>query len=839
MSQDINGHKSCCSGHSEPPPKHLDPVCGMTVEPSSARATTTYNNVNYYFCCPGCLQKFSGNEEKYLQKKSTSIPVVVLTETHRDPVCGMTVEAAGAAASCEYQGTKYYFCHTGCLTKFRGNEQKYLSPDNSEAVVQEGDEFFCPMHPEVVQDHPGDCPKCGMALDARSGNNDAADAELADMRHRLRFGLLFGVPVVLLGMLEHLLGHRLHEMFPAQALHWVLLAGSAPVVFLSGSVFFQRAYKSLIHRSPNMFTLIAMGVGVAFAYSALVTIMPGLVPPAFLMHEGVPFVYFEAAAAITLLALVGQVLELKARARTTDAVKMLLSLTPKIAHRVHADGQMEDVPVDQLAAGDSLVVRPGESVPADGELTDGSSSVDESIMTGESVPVFKNIGDSVIGGTINGHGSFTMKAQRVGRDTLLSQVVDLARSAQMSRAPIQSLVDKVANVFVPAVMLVALATFAVWMLAAHNPMSALVCAISVLIIACPCALGLATPMSVTVAVGRGAQAGVLVREARALQALEDIDTVIVDKTGTLTEGKPKVGAIHASAGFDEGKLLQLAASVERNSEHPLAAAVTLAATERKLVLLPCSDFNNIPGKGVQAVVASWKVSIGSEQFLQEMQISTADYAERAESLRKLGNSVMFVAVDASLAGLIAVHDPIKPSAQQAIEALREANIKVVMLTGDSSTTAMAVASQLSIKEVHAGVLPAQKVAVIKELQKSGRKLAMAGDGVNDAPALAQADVGIAMGTGTDIAMQQADIVLLKGDLTGIMRALNLSRAVMRNIRQNLFLAFGYNLLAVPVAAGVLYPALGMLLNPMVASAAMSLSSFSVIMNSLRLRNTAL
>lgn len=849
-------HQCRCGKHKpQPPAEHKDPVCGMTVNPASAAASCEYKGTKYYFCCPGCLKKFSGNEERYLSPAKPDLsakpaPVVslpILTGSAAatdaiDPVCHMKVNPASAAASCEYEGSKYYFCCPGCLKKFSGNEERYLSPDKPELPAEPappGAEYFCPMDPEIVQDEPGDCPKCGMALEPRAGSAEPGNEEMKDMLHRLRVGAVLAVPAIVLGMLEHALGHTLHESIPSDFLHWMLMLMTAPVVFLSGSIFFQRAYKSLVNRSPNMFTLIGLGVGVAFGYSAFATIFPAAVPASFLLHEGAPVVYFEAAAAITILALVGQVLELRARAQTTGAIRALVSLAPKRARLVHADGREEDVAIELVKVGNTLRVRPGESIPADGEVLAGSSSVDQSIMTGEPLPVVKSKGDKVIGGTVNGTGSFTMKAQKVGKDSLLSKVVDLARAAQLSRVPIQSLVDKVAAYFVPAVLLVAALTFGAWALIGASLSQALLCAISVLIIACPCALGLATPMSITVAIGRGAQAGVLVKDAGALQKLENVDTVVVDKTGTLTEGKPVVDTLLTAAGYDENTLLALAAAVEKQSEHPLASALLAAAHKRGLTLANVSDFTAIPGKGVVAVVDGRKVAVGNLKLLNDLLITAVGFMSKADDLRTKGHSTVYVAVDGAIAGLISVVDPIKSSARDTISQLQKRGIRVVMLTGDGLSTANAVAKQVGITEVVADVLPTEKAAVIKQLQLDRRRVAMAGDGVNDSPALAQADVGIAMGTGTDIAIQNADIVLVEGDLQGIIRSVNLSRAVMSNIKQNLVLAFGYNLLAVPVAAGLLFPFFGLLLSPMIASAAMSLSSVSVIANALRLRNSKL
>ncbi len=862
MCDDLKQKKHCCKGGchqakhlmTNPKPKQLsrDPVCGMDVDPDTAAASCEYEGRMYYFCNPGCLTRFRGHEQHYLksQAEPAMIPVkleikpaAASAEQHIDPVCGMKVDPKTAAGSHEFGGKTYFFCNPHCLHKFKGNETAYLHKGDKPVQVAAvpGAQYFCPMHPEVVQDHPGDCPKCGMSLEARGGDTEAANAELKDMLHRLRFAAALTVPVVVIGMMEMFLGARINGAMPMGFWHWAQMFLTAPVVLLSGSIFFQRAYKSLVNRSPNMFTLIAMGVAVGFGYSVIATIAPWLVPPSFMMPGGMPYVYFEAAATITTLALLGQVLETRARAKTTDAIKSLMSLAPSTARLVRPDGTEVDVPLDSVAAGSLLRVRPGEHVPADGVIAEGGSSIDESVMTGEPLPVEKVAGDKVIGGTTNGNGTFVVRVERAGKDSLLAQVVELARNAQLTRAPIQALADTVSNYFVPVVMCIALATFAVWSFIGPEPrmMLALINAISVLIIACPCALGLATPMAVTVAVGRGAHSGVLVREARALQAMEKVDTIVVDKTGTLTEGKAQLGTVFTTSGADQDELLALAASVERYSEHPLAAPMVAAAQSKRLALYESVNFAAKPGKGITAKIGGNTVAVGNLALLSELSVKAGSLAAEAERLRQQGHTVMFVVVGGTVAGLISVVDPIKSSAKAAVEALKQQGIRVVMLTGDSKTTAQAVATQLGISQVEAEVLPTEKAAVVKRLQQQGRRVAMAGDGINDAPALALADVGIAMGTGTDIAKQNADVVLVKGDLQGIVRLLNLSRAVMSNVKQNLVLAFGYNLLAVPIAAGVLYPVFGLLLNPIIAALAMSFSSVSVIANSLRLRRVKL
>ncbi|MBI4366502.1 MAG: copper-translocating P-type ATPase, partial [Deltaproteobacteria bacterium] len=706
--------------------------------------------------------------------------------------------------------------------------------------VIEGAIYTCPMHPEIRQEEPGACPICGMALEPEIAAADSGpNPELADMTRRFWIGLVLTLPVLSLEMGGHLTD--LHMLLGKTLSNWVQFALATPVVLWAGWPFFVRGYRSLITRNLNMFTLIAMGTGVAWLYSVVAVAIPNLFPPTFRDAEGAVAVYFEAAAVITVLVLLGQVLELRAREATSGAIRALLDLAPKTARRVKQDGGDEEVSLDSVQAGDRLRVRPGDKVPVDGTVLEGRSSLDESMVTGESMPVTKGKDASVIGGTINISGSFVMRADKVGRDTLLSQIVQMVAKAQRSRAPIQRMADRVAGWFVPAVIAVALAAFAAWAAFGPEPRFAfgLVAAVSVLIIACPCALGLATPMSIMVGVGRGAQAGVLIKNAEALERMEKIDTLVVDKTGTLTEGKPKVTAVLALPGFDEAQVLHLAASVERGSEHPLAAAIVAAAAERKIELAPVRGFDSPAGKGVIGMVEGKRLALGNAKFLAELNIDTAALADRAERLRSDGATAVFLAVNGKPAGVIAVADPVKATTQEALKALVASGIRVVMLTGDNRTTALAVAKRLGIEEVEAEVLPDQKSAVIEKLTREGRVVAMAGDGVNDAPALAAAQVGIAMGTGSDVAIESAGVTLLKGDLNGIVKARALSAAVMSNIRQNLFFAFIYNSAGVPIAAGLLYPAFGLLLSPIIAAAAMALSSVSVVGNALRLRRVQL
>ena len=702
-------------------------------------------------------------------------------------------------------------------------------------------EYVCPMHPQIVRNAPGQCPICSMALEPRTVSGDEENTELADMTRRLWVSVILTAPLLALVMSDMLPGAPLRHVVPHAWMPWIQLVLASPVVLWGGWPFFERGWASVVNRSLNMFTLIALGVGAAYVYSIVATVAPGLFPTSFRSHGGEIGLYYEAAAIITALVLLGQVLELRARSQTSSAIKALLGLAPKTARRIGAGGTEHDVPIEHVQPGDLLRVRPGEKIPVDGVVTEGTSAVDESMVTGEPIPAEKTEGNRVTGGTVNGTGGFMMRAERVGGDTLLAQIVHMVGEAQRSRAPIQRLADTVSSYFVPAVVGVAVMTFVVWAVLGPEPRMAyaIVNAVAVLIIACPCALGLATPMAIMVGVGRGATAGVLIKNAEALEVLETVDTLVVDKTGTLTEGKPRLTTVIPGPGHTEADVLRLAASLERGSEHPLAAAIVAGAEGHGLALADTQDFRSITGKGVVGLVEGQRVALGNRKLFDELSIPPSAVDNEAEKLRRDGQTVMFVAVNAKLAGLVGVADPIKASTAEAIELLRASGVRVVMLTGDNRTTAEAVARTLGIDEVEADVLPEQKGAVIKRLQSQGRRVAMAGDGINDAPALAQAEVGIAMGTGTDVAMESAGVTLVKGDLRGIARARRLSRATMRNIRENLFFAFVYNALGVPVAGGVLYPFFGLLLSPIIASAAMSFSSVSVIANSLRLRRVRL
>jgi Cu+-exporting ATPase len=765
-------------------------------------------------------------------------PEAADSQTVKDPVCGMMVDPHETPHRAEYEGKPYYFCSSGCQSKFMAEPAKYVEPATARKAepVPEGTIYTCPMHPEIRQVGPGSCPICGMALEPVLVTAEAApNAELIDMTRRFWIGLVLTIPVFALEMGAHLTG--LDHLIPRGTSNWIQLTFATPVVLWAGWPFFVRGWQSLVNRSLNMFTLIAMGTGVAWVYSVIATLMPGIFPAAFRGHDGSVAVYFEAAAVITVLVLLGQVLELRARENTSGAIRALLDLAPKTARLIRADGSEEEVQLDAVHVGDRLRVRPGEKVPVDGAVIDGRSSIDESMVTGESMPVTKSVDDTVIGGTMNQSGGLVIEARKVGRDTMLSQIVQLVAEAQRSRAPIQRLADQVSGYFVPAVIVVALLAFAAWAIWGPDPRLAfgLVAAVSVLIIACPCALGLATPMSIMVGVGRGAQAGVLIKNAEALEHMEKVDTLVVDKTGTLTEGKPAVTAIVPGEGFSETDILRLAASVERASEHPLAIAIVAAADTRKVATAPVSEFDSPTGKGALGTVEGRRVVLGNAKFLAEHGIDVAPLAKAADELRRDGATAIFAGVDGRPAGILAIADPVKATTPEALADLKKEGIRVVMLTGDNRTTAEAVARRLGIPDVEAEVLPEQKSAVVEKFKREGRVVAMAGDGVNDAPALAAADVGIAMGSGTDVAIQSAGVTLLKGDLTGIVRARRLSQAVMGNIRQNLFFAFIYNALGVPVAAGVLYPVFGILLSPVIAAAAMALSSVSVIANALRLR----
>jgi P-type Cu+ transporter len=752
-----------------------------------------------------------------------------------DPVCGMKVNPATSKHRHEYQGKTWHFCSNGCRTKFAADPEKYLKPKVEAPPVPDGAIYTCPMHPEIRQVGPGSCPICGMALEPLVATADAGpNPELVDMTRRFWIGLVLALPVVALEMGGHLFG--LPHMLELNS-NWLQLLFATPVVLWAGWPFFVRGWNSVLNRSLNMFTLVAMGTGVAYVYSVVATLAPQLFPETFRDMHGAVAVYFEAAAVITVLVLLGQVLELRARESTSGAIKALLDLAPKTARRIAADGSEHDVPLDEVHVGERLRVRPGDKVPLDGAVIEGRSAVDESLVTGESMPVTKEVGANVIGGTINQSGSLIIEARKIGRDTMLAQIVQLVAAAQRSRAPIQRLADQVSAWFVPAVILVAVAAFASWATFGPEPRFTygLVAAVAVLIIACPCALGLATPMSIMVGVGRGAQAGVLIKNAEALERMEKVDTLVVDKTGTLTLGKPSVTRIIVAEGFDEAELLRLAASVERASEHPIATAIVRDAEARGLTLSSVDGFDSPTGKGALGTVDGKKIVLGNASFLAERTIDSKALAASADELRRDGATAIFAGIDGRVAGVLAIADPVKPTTAEALAGLKAEGIGVVMLTGDNATTAKAIARQLQIDNVEAEVLPEQKGDVVNRYRREGRVVAMAGDGVNDAPALAAADVGIAMGTGTDVAMESAGVTLLKGDLTGILRARKLSQAVMRNIRQNLFSAFIYNALGVPIAAGVLYPTFGILLSPIIAAAAMALSSVSVIGNALRLR----
>ncbi len=804
-----------------------DLVCGMTVTDDS-EYRHVHRGETYRFCSQHCLSKFEAAPQQYL----TSAP-------------DETGQAAHGTSSVG-QGEGEYTCpmHPEVRQAGPGACPKCgmaLEPVTVPATTAEKIEYTCPMHPEVVQDHPGNCPKCGMTLESRSAAVQEEDnAELRDMTRRFWGSVALATPVFLLAMVADLAPGWLPASLSRGVIQWTEFALATPVVVWGGWPFFQRGWASLVNRSLNMFSLIALGVGVAWLYSVVALLLPPLFPPV-MRHEGRVAVYFEATAMITALVLLGQVLELRARSRTNAAIKMLLGLAPKTARIVRDDGIEQDIPLEQVQPGNILRVRPGEKIPVDGVVTEGTGSVDESMVTGESIPVEKTAGERLIGATVNGSGSLLMRAEKVGSDTLLAQIVHMVAEAQRSRAPIQKLADMVAGYFVPAVVAIAVLTFIVWSLWGPEPRLAhgVVNAVAVLIIACPCALGLATPISIMVGTGRGAAAGVLIKNAEALEIMEKINTLVVDKTGTLTEGKPQLTAVVALAGFKEDEVVRLAASLERASEHPLAEAIVRGAEQKGVSLDQAKDFQSVTGKGVTGVVVGRKLALGNIKLLEALGIAAGELPQQAETLRADGQTVMFIAVDGIAAGLIGVADPIKETTQEAIRDLHAEGVQVVMLTGDSRTTAEAVARHLGIDRVQAEVLPDQKAAVVKQLQAEGRIVAMAGDGINDAPALAQAHVGIAMGTGTDVAMESAGVTLVKGDLRGIVRARRLSRATMLNIRQNLFFAFIYNSLGVPIAAGVLYPFFGLLLSPIIAAVAMSFSSVSVISNALRLRRVAL
>ncbi|MBK9059098.1 MAG: heavy metal translocating P-type ATPase [Flavobacteriales bacterium] len=836
--------------HSVTGPSHSDeqlakdPVCGMDVDPTTAKYSSEHEGKTYYFCSEGCRKKFEAEPAKYLAAKKV-----------KDTVCGVDVDPATAKHSSEHKGKSYYFCCEGCKKKFDADQERYLQPKlaplpligkqvnythagaSVHARANANVMYTCPMDPEIRQLGPGTCPICGMALEPEVYSPDASpNEELIDMTRRFWIGVALTSPVFLLEMGSHIFP-SLHNIVPPQVSAWIQFLLATPVVLWAGWPLLQRGWASVRTGNLNMFTLIAMGVGVAWVYSVVALFAPGLFPEAFRTAHGVVGVYFEAAAMITVLVLLGQVLELRARESTAGAIKALLDLAPTTALRINADGSDEVVDLDRISVGDRLRVRPGEKVPVDGEVLEGRSVIDESMITGESMPVTRTVGDTVIGGTMNSSGALVVQAGKVGADTVLSRIVQLVASAQRSRAPIQRMADKVSGWFVPIVIGAAVLTFIVWMFVGPEPRFtyALVAAVSVLIIACPCALGLATPMSIMVGVGKGAQMGVLIRDAEALERMEKVDTLVVDKTGTLTEGKPSVTHIFPEEGFTEAEVLRFSAAVERLSEHPFGKGHRRRGARQGTAVPAVTDFDSPTGKGVLGTVEGKRVLLGSAEFLKEHKIETERLSELAGVRRREGATVIFVAIDAQVAGMLSIADAIKPTTAKALDGLRKEGLHIVMLTGDAQATAEAVARSLGISEVEAGVLPERKSAVVQRLQKEGRIVAMAGDGVNDAPALAAADVGIAMGHGTDVAMESAGITLVKGDLIGILRARRLSQAVMRNIKQNLFFAFGYNALGIPIAAGVLYPVFGWLLSPIIAAAAMSFSSVSVITNSLRLR----
>jgi Cu+-exporting ATPase len=799
-----------------------DPVCGMTVDPAKA-ASVEHEGAKFYFCCQGCATKFRADPGKYLQPEQSAPLIQLITKegSKADYTCPMHPEVHNAGpGSCPKCGMA-------------------LEPATIEAPASRT-EYTCPMHPQIVRDAPGSCPICGMALEPRTVSADEENPELISMTRRFWVGAALTLPLLAVMVSDVLPGHPIQHLLSGAVLGWIEFVLATPVVLWAGWPFFERGWQSVVHRSPNMFTLIAIGSGSAYLYSVAAVVAPGIFPAAFRDMSGNLGLYFEAAAVITVLVLLGQVLELKARSQTSGAIKALLGLAPKTARRIAADGTESDVDLGAIQVGDRLRVRPGEKIPTDGVVIEGRSSVDESMVSGEPIPVEKAVDAKVVGGTINGTGSFVMKAERVGADTLLAQIVKMVSEAQRSRAPIQRLADKVASYFVPAVLASSVITFVVWTFFGPPPAyaHALINAVAVLIIACPCALGLATPMAIMVGTGRGAEEGILIRNAEALETFEKVNTLVVDKTGTITEGKPRLTSVIPADGFNETQLLQMVASLEKASEHPLAAAILAAAKEKKIELLAVTDFQSITGKGVSGQLQSKRIGIGNAALMADLGASSDVRNDKAGALQNEGQTVMFVASDGKFAGLIAVADPIKETTLDAIHQLKSEGIRVLMVTGDNHTTAAAVAARLGI-DFEADVLPEKKAEVVKKLQAEGAIVAMAGDGVNDAPALAQADVGIAMGTGTDVAMKTGGITLVKGDLRGIVRARRLSQRTMSNIRENLFFSFFYNALGVPLAAGVLYPFFGLLLNPMIAAAAMSFSSVSVIANALRLRTAKL
>jgi Cu+-exporting ATPase len=800
----------------------IDPVCGMQVDPLTAAARVEHQGTTFYFCSEGCAAKFRADPEKYLPRKpSPTAAPPSKTEQQTEYVCPMHPEIRQMEpGSCPKCGMA-------------------LEPAAA-TVPAMRTEYTCPMHPKIVRSEPGNCPICGMALEPRQVTAEESNPELTDMTRRFWISVVLALPLLALMVTELLPSMPLQHWLPARAWTWIEFALATPAVLWCGELFFVRGWQSLVHRSLNMFTLIALGTGTAYLYSIIATLVPQIFPASFRGEGGQVDLYFEPAVVITALVLLGQVMELRARSQTSSAIRALLGLAPKTARRLDEHGHEADVPLEQVQVGDRLRVRPGEKIPVDGVVLEGHSSVNESMITGESIPVEKDATAKVTAGTVNGTGSFLMRTERIGSDTLLAQIVKMVSEAQRSRAPIQRLADRVSSWFVPVVIAAAAITFAVWVLAGPQPRfaHALVNAVAVLIVACPCALGLATPMAIMVGTGRGARSGILIRNAEALELFGKVDTLIIDKTGTLTEGKPTLSSVLPQPGTNESELLRLVASLERASEHPLAAAIVNGAEAAKLSLADTEGFNSLTGKGVTGTVAGKKIAVGNAELFRALSIDLAPLAGHAEALRKEGQTVMLVAVDGKAAGLVAVSDPVKDSTPEAIRELKAAGLKIIMVTGDNATTAQAVAEKLGIA-FEADVLPEKKAEVVKAHQQQGAIVAMAGDGVNDAPALAQADIGIAMGTGADVAMEAGGITLLKGDLRAILRARHLSLTTMRNIRQNLFFAFIYNIVGVPLAAGVLFPAFGLLLNPMIAAAAMSFSSVSVIANALRLRATKL
>jgi Cu+-exporting ATPase len=799
-----------------------DPVCGMTVDPDAGKPAHVHEGETYHFCAAGCRDRFVKSPDSFISAK--------------DPVCGMNVARATARFTLRHEGTRHYFCSARCQEKFGAAPGDYLGDAPPPPPAPPGAQYTCPMHPEIVRDAPGDCPICGMALEPMTPTADSGpNPELVDFRRRLWIGGPLALAVTVLEMGGHV-GLPFVQWLGPRAFVWLQFALASPVVLWMAAPFFRRGWSSLVNRAPNMWTLIALGTGAAYVFSLVATFAPGMFPDSMRGEGGFAPVYYEAAAVILVLVLIGQIMELTARERTGDAIRALLNLAPRTARRITASGE-EDVLLDAVQAGDRLRVRPGESVPVDGVLTEGRSAVDESMLTGEPVPVEKTPGDPVTGGTINKSGSFVMKAEKVGADTMLSRIVGMVAQAQRSRAPIQALADRFAGWFVPAVVLVAAIAFVAWLLLGPAPALsyAVVAAVSVLIIACPCALGLATPMSIMVATGRGAQAGVLIRDAEALERFARVDVLIVDKTGTLTEGKPTLTDVVAAEGAAEDDVLALAAGLERGSEHPLAEAIVKGAEARGVTIGASEDFGAVTGKGVRGRIGGRDVALGNRAMMDDLGVDVAAIEAQADALRGEGKTAMFVAIDGKAGGLIAVADKVKETTPAAIRALHAAGLRIIMATGDNRRTAEAVAGALGIDEIRAGVSPEDKAALVTELRAQGLGVAMAGDGVNDAPALAAADVGIAMGAGADVAVESAGLTLVKGDLNGILRARRLAQATMRNIRQNLFFAFVYNTAGVPIAAGVLYPAFGLLMSPIFAAAAMSLSSVSVIGNALRLK----